>query len=609
MEYTRLIIFCAILFRSLSALCQIESERAAEFEPPIYSVSTIALSYDQTHPKQVAVSELENIPIPLVSIKGVFYKAEHGESLTIHDMNRLAAIRLSQSGLEQIIDTIDRYLHSKDIHWAVIYVPKNEISVSGADLRPVGDETLTLAISAPVVKKTSVSYTERENHKLAERIHDKMPVSLPDPSTGYPGDFVNSNLLNHYLRSLNRHPNRRIDLEIGPTGIPGEAALDFVITEKRPYHTYFSMNNNTPRPIHRWQESFGFIHTQLTGNDDIFKLNASTDSFDRFYSFDTSYEAPFYGSFENRWHVSGSFSRFISAEFALPQNLFVGVQFIANAEFISTVAQYDKLFLTVVADLEYRHIHNTGHFFFSSATKNFILPSLSLKAVQLKRETKLIASLALQSTASGLFWDVRKGLDNLGRVDLSPNWAIVQGSFYGSFYLESAFQKSHEIKHLAHEIVTTFQFQNAFHQRLIPQLEGVLGGLYTVRGYPQSTISGDNFYAGSLEYRFHLPKILKPRKNATIRLFGQKLQWAPSEPKGDAEWDFVMRGFYDVGQTTVNQRRHFEKNYLIMGSGVGAELILWQNLFIRADWAVGLRAANGISSGNRQFYFSTTVIF
>ena len=192
---------------------------------------------------------------------------------------------------------------------------------------------------------------------------------------------------------------------------------------------------------------------------------------------------------------------------------------------------------------------------------------------------------------------------------LSPNWAIVQAGLYGSFYLESLFQKSSNVTHLANEIVVIGQFQNAFHQRLIPQLEGILGGLYTIRGYPQSTVAGDNLYMGSIEYRFHLPAELGPDPNACTKLFGKSFRWAPAQPKGQTDWDFLFRAFFDVGETTVNQRKRFEHDHLVMGAGFGGELVLWQNVFIRADWGTALRSANGISSGNHQLYFSSTIIY
>ena len=232
------------------------------------------------------------------------------------------------------------------------YIPNNLIAENGTDLRHWDNTSLTIAISTFTVKEIAVHFVdsnnapiESNNPKLSQKICDQLPLSLPDPSTGYPGDFINSNLLNNYLHSLNRHPERRVDLEIGPTGLPGEVAFDFVVTEKRPYHYYFNANNNVPRPIDRWQESVGFIHTQLTGNDDILKMDASTDSFDKFYTLDISYEAPIGRSMGNRWQIYGNYNRFISAEFALPQNLFVGTQAIVNGEIISNIAQWNTLFL------------------------------------------------------------------------------------------------------------------------------------------------------------------------------------------------------------------------------------------------------------------------
>ncbi len=590
-------------------------------EETLYPISRINFEYVQTHPNNIPLSALEQIEVPLYQVEDDFYGTKGYEHtrwklwLTLANINDSGkTVQMSKTALEEVLSTVHHYFLVHGFDWAMVYIPKNEIAADGADKR--SDTALTIAISIPVVKTASVkivnskdSSQEITNRKLSEKISNQLPVSLPDPSTGYPGDFINSNLLNNYLHSLNRHPERRVDLEIGPTNVPGEVAFDFVVTQNRPWHFYINVNNNVPKPIHRWQESVGYIHTQVSGNDDIFKLNASTDSFDKFYSFDLSYEAPIGQSIGNRWQIYGNCNRFTSAEFALPQNLFIGTQAIVNGEIISNIAQWNKLFLDVVADLQYRHIHNKGHFIFSSVTKNFLLPSIGLKAIQLKRETKLIASLSLQSTLSSLFWDVGTNLSALGRIDPSKNWAIAQAGLYGSFYLEPLFQKSCDVKHLANEIVVIGQLQNAFGQRLIPELEGILGGLYTIRGYPQSTISGDNLYSGSFEYRFHLPAALKIDPNATTKIFGKPFRWAPAQPKGQTDWDLLFRAFYDIGETTVNKRKPFEKDYLIMGTGLGAEFVFWQNIFIRFDWGRALRAANGISDGNNQYYFSSTIIF
>jgi len=596
-------------------------------QEPVFSVSEITLLYEHHQREPISIEELNQIEFEFCEKNNVLYaykdSSGHSDSncqnvqLSIDDINSDSHTTvLSASAIQYILEELLNAFYERNIHWVVMHIPEDEISSQGIDKRKHDDDELTILISVPVIKEVGVTYADpngelkpRENSKLSKKICDELPLSVPDPSTGIPGDFINSNILNNYLHSLNRHPNRRVDLEIGPTDLPGEVGLDFIVTQKRPYYFYFNANNNVPKPINRWQESVGFIHTQMTGNDDIFKFNASTDSFDKFYSFSASYEAPLGRSLGNRWGISGSYSRFLSAEFALPQNLFIGTQGIANLEFISNIGQWDRLFLDLDANLQYRHIHNEGHFIFPSATKNFILPELGLKLIQLKRESKLIASLSVQSTISSLFWDVRKGLDNLGRTDLSPNWGIVQGGFYGSSYLESLFQKSDKVKHLAHEVVCIAQAQYACNQRLIPELEAILGGLYSIRGYPQSTVAGDNMYMGSFEYRFHVPGALDARPNACTKLFNKKFRWAPASPKGEVDWDLLFRAFYDVGEVTVNQRQHFEKNYLIMGAGVGIEFVLWSNVFIRGDWGRALKSANGISAGNNQYYFSSTIIF
>ncbi len=615
------------IFASLSSEAAQPDSSPLISQDRLYEISEIILRYQHDIQEPIPVSELIQVKVPLCEQEGAIYSsppvAADGHSfcrpidLSILEVNTVyAPARFSSSALRRILEGLRDFFGRRDIPLAVVYIPQGEIASDGTDVRMNKSGPLTIAIAVPIIKEMSVSQRDAEgssksaeNSKLGKKITGHFPLTLPNPSEGIPGGVINSNVLNQYLYALNRHRNRRVDIEIGPSDMPGQFNLDFVLTQNRPYSVYFNANNNVPKPINRWQESTGFIHTQATGNDDIFQYDASTDSFDQFYWFAASYKAPIGQSIDNRWGISGGYSRFSSAEFALPQNLFVGTQAIFELEFIAAILQRKQFFLDFVADLQYRHIHNAKHFLFGSVTKNFLIPEIALKAVQLQRESRLIASMSLQSTMSSLFWDVKEGLDNLGRFDISPNWAILQVGFYGSSYLEPLFQKSDQVKHLAHEIVFIAQLQNAFNQRLIPELEAVLGGLYSIRGYPQSTIAGDNMYMGSFEYRFHVPGALDPRPNAYIKPFNQKLRWAPAVPKGETDWDFFIRAFYDVGGITVNQRRAPEKNYCIMGTGLGVELVLWTNIYIRGDWGMALRSANGISSGDNRYYYSSTIIF
>lgn len=579
----------------------------------LYPVSQLVFKYVKQHPHQIPLSDLNNVSVALVETPDGYFSSKEKSlepvTRSIQELNQSGLHRYSRQALNEVVQAAHQFFEDQNIHWSYLFISSDQITLKGKDIR--SEEALVVGISIPTLKALSVkpspnSYTQ-DIQKQKERIEKSFPLALADPSTGYPGAYIDPQALNNYLYSINRHPGKRVDLEIGPTPTPSGVTLDFVITEERPYHFYVSATNNIPKVIHSWQESIGFLHTQLTGRDDILKLNYSTDTLDSFYTAYASYEAPLGVNPGTRWSVSGNYNRFLSAEFGLSPNLFRGTQGIADVEMMGKLYQKNKFFLEGFGILEYRHIHNREHAFNPSVMKNFIFPSIGLKALELKLERKIIATLQLESTISSWFWDVKHRLDALGRRDISSNWALIQGSLYWSFYLEPLFKK--RVERMASELVVLGQFQNAFNSRLIPQLEGVLGGVSTVRGYPQSTVSGDNSYRGSAEYRLHIPQLMKPRPQAKTKWFGKELRWAPAEPKGRADWDFVLRAFYDVGKTTNNHPVKGERNYLIEGVGWGVDFVLWSNLVLKFDWGAALKPANGVSKGDGQSYFSAVVMY
>ena len=81
--------------------------------------------------------------------------------------------------------------------------------------------------------------------------------------------------------------------------------------------------------------------------------------------------------------------------------------------------------------------------------------------------------------------------------------------------------------------------------RLIPHAEYVVGGLYTVRGYPENALAGDTTLVFTTEYRFYVPRAVNPWAGRTkptadqvaerartaggqIDVFGRKFRYTPS---------------------------------------------------------------------------------
>jgi hemolysin activation/secretion protein len=578
----------------------------AAFAEETYPVSKFVFKYLHEHPQHLPLSQLDQMEIALVATSEGFLAPGEVPSvpptlISLAELNR-GTFRLSKQALSAVLETAHQFFELHGVHWSYLNLknePKDEL-VAEVSIPTVG------AIS---IRASEHSYLQNPAYvdKQKSRIEANFPLALPDPSTGYPGALVDPDALNNYLYSLNRHPGKRVDLEVGPTKTPGGVTLDFVITEEQPYHFYLTATNNIPKVIDRWQESIGFLHTQLTGRDDILKFNYSTDSFDSFYTANASYEAPWGLSHGKRWSLAGTYNRFLSAEFGLGSHLFRGTQAVADFEFNGVLYQKKKFFLEGFGTLEYRHIHNRAHFIHPSVMKNFIFPAVGVKCLQLKAESKIIASLQVETTISDWFWDVKERLDALGRRDLSPSWAFVEGSLYWSFYLEPLMKNN--VERMASELVILGQLQNAFNFRLIPQLEGILGGVSTVRGYPQSTVSGDNLYLGSAEFRLHIPQLLKPSPESKGKFLGKEFRWAPPEPKGRADWDLVLRAFYDIGKTTNNHPVKGERNYLVEGIGWGADFVLWSNLVLKFDWGIALKSAQGTHRGHQQSYFSAVMMY
>jgi hemolysin activation/secretion protein len=227
---------------------------------------------------------------------------------------------------------------------------------------------------------------------------------------------------------------------------------------------------------------------------------------------------------------------------------------------------------------------------------------------------------------------------------------------------------------LANEIAVLAHAQYALgNRRLIPQLELINGGYNTVRGYPESFTSGDSGYSASIEYRLHVPRLFKPadlassqkaakvaekkdkadkiarvskavgtqkpetnktealkpetqKPGATAQ--GEKVVTTGSERGGSpsfrlrpvgagagADWDLIIRGFFDYGQTFNNRiQSSVEVNRTLASVGGGIELQIFKPLYmtIRADYGYVIQGQSDllvtpVEAGDNRIHISATI--
>jgi len=207
-------------------------------------------------------------------------------------------------------------------------------------------------------------------------------------------------------------------------------------------------------------------------------------------------------------------------------------------------------------------------------------------------------------------------IPGLGRLRAQDSWTVVRWNAGASFFLEPLFwpdawqDKDSPGSSLAHEIAVRVNGQSSFGDRLIPQQQSVVGGLYTVRGYPQSAVAGDSAVIGSAEYRVHVPQLLGTSTEVGT-LFGEPFRYRPDRPYGMADWDLILAAFVDYGQTSVEDADSFEFDEQLIGAGLGIGLEYKRNVRLRVDWGMALSDLDdgSVQSGDSEVHVVATLAF
>lgn len=500
------------------------------------------------------------------------------------------------------------------------------------DERASGDTSLRLMVFTAEAKEVrTLAFGERipterrVNNPKHARIAKNSPVQGPK-SEDEPGDLIRRDLLDRYVLWLNRHPGRQVNVAIASAGEPGHAVLDYHILERRPWSVYAQVSNTGTEQTSEWRQRFGFFHTQLTGNDDILSFDYVTASFDAAHALIGSYEAPLPGLERTRWKVFGSWNEFTASDVGRTNETFEGDGWTVGAEITTNVYQHRELFIDLFAGARFENTSVDNTAIGLTGESDFFIPSLGAR---LDRRTDVDATLASAWIEFNLP-DVagtsdQAELDRLGRLGVDDDWVALKWELSHSMYLEPLILGDRwgrtgrwQDTTLAHELAFSFRGQYAFDKRLIPQAEQVVGGLYTVRGYPESIAAGDTVYLASAEYRFHLPRILRPYDTfegedapRPREFLGSPFRVRPDQMFSRPDWDLIFRGFVDVGRAENSNRQSIERDQTLVGAGIGLELLVRRNLSVRVDWGFALDSlttdTETVDSGDNRLHFVATI--
>ena len=530
------------------------------------------------------------------------------------------------SAIQTILERIRDELTDRGLFGVYVTPDPQDITPTGEDLRPEDRTALRILITTAVVTELRtlasgerIDPQARVNNPAHTRIRERSPIqpAVEGEEPKQRKDLLRKDSLDDYIFYLSRHPGRRVDAALSPGLEVGTVALDYLVTENKPLVLYAQVSNTGTEQTDELRQRFGFIHNQLTNNDDVLSVDYITAGFDQVNAFVAGYETPLPGTERMRWRAYGHWSEFTASELGFFDDIFTGDSWAAGGDVIATIYQDRNLFVDFVAGVRLENIAVDNRIINVSGEQDFFLPHIGLRLDKRARWYRLLGAVFAEWNESSVTPLDSSQLSRLGRIDPDSDWGLVRWDLGAEVYLEPIVNRkawedpnTPQTSTLAHEVSFSFRGQYAFDNRLVPQFQQVIGGLYTVRGYPQSTLAGDSALIANIEYRYHLPRALALQPTPG-ELFGEPFRFAPQDVYGRPDWDLVLRAFFDVGRNIVNKRRSLEPEETLMGAGVGVELVYKRNFNFRLDWGFALQdvEARDIDAGSSRVYFVASIYF
>ncbi len=599
-----------------------------------FDVAPLEVRFFREHPLHLSAGQVAALEVDLGVTDEGYVAPRAGvavQTLTIGQLGDGTVRRMYASAITRVLNRIATEFKANSIIGVFVAPDPNQLILleGGEDYREAGDTALTLVVyTARVTRVRSIASgsridrEERIDNPRHAWILDKSPVRVYEEGAPQEerSDLLLKDQLDEYALRLNRHPGRRVDIAVAPAEGIGNAELQYLVQENKPWSAYFQISNTGTDSTNEWRERFGFQHTQLTNHDDILLVEYVTAAFKSSHLVSGSYERRLRDSERWRWRIDANWNQFEASEVGILGETFTGTGWGVGGELIWNVRQRHEVFIDLVAGARFQHIEVTNPgIFMGMGEEDLFLPRVGVRAERYTETNGANASVMLEWSQSGVTGASVRNLERLGRIAPDKDWAVLRVDAQMSTFLEPLIDRAAwedattpGTSTLAHEIVASVKGQYAFNNRLIPQQEAVLGGLYTVRGYDESVVAADTTLVISGEYRFHVPRALAINPEPTAKAFGKRpFKWSPQQVYGRPDWDLVLRAFMDAGWSWNSKRLPFERNESMLGAGVGAELLIMRNFSARVDWAVALSDLdNGAGKkGDQRVHFVLTLLF
>lgn len=632
------LILVAVLFLAGTAFAQDSA--------PNLPVSAFKLRYGAELDGLPNIATLGEVAVPLARNGNVLSEpdASGADSASISLGQELSAdTYFTPGGLRAVFSAIVRDLNNRGLFGVYVIPAREDIDVmSGQDLRAPENRILNLVVwvseidSVRTVAKGDRISGDPIDHPKHQRIAANSPLKAR--TEGKSGSLFEKLKLDDYLRRLNRQPGRRVDAALSSAEKPGGVVLDYLVNESRPWFIYGQISNTGTAATNELRERIGVVHNQLFNRDDIASLDFITSNLDEANAVFGSYSFPVIFPDKLRVRGYGSWGDFAAVTPAVsaggPPDEFAGSSWLGGVELTASPWAFRNVAIDFTVGIAMQSVEVDNRTLLLRGEADLVTPYVSAR---FERESEIYSFNGSIGYETNLEDTPTTELVRLGRLDTNSSYDLLKAEFAGSMFLEPLLKRTGT---LAHELAINIRGQYALgNNRLIPQKEMAIGGMFSVRGYPESVVAGDRAFFASAEYRFHYPRSLRPAsvkedpvagaapREDRNQLFGRPFTYRPPRPYARPDWDLIFRAFVDAGATQINDGtaapRPEDRDQNLLGAGIGFELQLFRNFNLRADagWALsevktGFDSSSGytpgfndVSAGSLRGHFLLTVVW
>jgi hemolysin activation/secretion protein len=568
--------------------------RAAE---TLFDVSRITITYGLSHPSLPSPDELTHIEVPIGTSGGVFVPANTpGASITTLPLSSLpAGARFSLPAIVAVMEGVVGELNRRDLQVVFVRPDSRQINLAeSTDLRAADDRSLHLIVwVGQIAEVRTIAKGERflPDHSINNPAHARIRAESPiQPGQGEAaGGLFRRTLVDDYVSGLSTHPTRRVEASLASAGEPGKVVLDYLVNEVRPWQIFAQSSNTGSKAIGVWRTRLGFQHTQLTSRDDILNLDVVSSGKWETRAGLVSYSLPLKRPDVLKLRVFGSAGDFKIDDLGFQQARFTGDNWQAGTELAYRIRMPKTYTLVAQTGVSYNHynvdssVANTAA---AGGRSGFLIPFVGARLTRVTERLGAALALRLEHSVDGVPNESpTNGIRSLGRVDPATSWTVIKGGLSAASRLDSLFNPTRRAEtappsgDLAHEISLSLRGQYVLSRdRLVPQEQDLIGGAYSVRGYPDSILSADDSLVTSAEYAFHPGRIFQ-----MPRIWG-------------SEVGVLFRAFTDYGRAWVTPpagtgggTRGTEQDRSLWSVGAGTELSFRKQISLRCDVGYVLR--------------------